>query len=178
MDGWYRCPSRPPSLSCGCVQARGAPANIHACAIGLMEARGTTRFAHGSTCTDWKPWKRIECTELFPDGGTSFVRVVRRVVGESSLDGRRSTPERGFLIGCGDSEGGLWTLTGWGEGYVWTIKIRGSLKVASGESRAEAGHLISPLTSPEDLITRRYYVSPGANRGRSYPLASEWRVPP
>ena len=68
MDGWYRCPSRPPSLSCGRVQARGAPANIHACTVGLMEARGTNRFAHGSTCTDWKPWKRIECTELFPDG--------------------------------------------------------------------------------------------------------------
>jgi len=81
MDGWYRCPSRPPSLSCGRVQARGAPANIHACAVGLMEARGTTRFAHGSTCTDWKPWKRIECTELFPDVMRDLFMINRKFAG-------------------------------------------------------------------------------------------------
>jgi len=81
MDGWYRRPSRPPSLLCRRVQARGAPANIHACAVGLMEAHGTTHFTHGSTCTDWKPWKRIECTELFPD-------VRRRVLCRTQLRGR------------------------------------------------------------------------------------------
>jgi len=58
------------------MQAQGAPTDIHACAVGLMEVRGTTRFAHGSTCTDWKPWKRIESTECFPDEVITVLCIV------------------------------------------------------------------------------------------------------
>jgi len=33
-----------------------------------IEARGTIDFTRGSACTDWKSWKRIKITEVFPDG--------------------------------------------------------------------------------------------------------------
>jgi len=49
------------------VEALNGSMDAHQSEAGLIEARGTNDFTRGSACTDWKSWKRIEFSQVFPD---------------------------------------------------------------------------------------------------------------